>query len=329
MNGKIEDHFAKAMLDNTTVDGATELAEMEMEVLRNIAYIFSPCSVKKVVNNNRTEIKKIFKLAMKNNVIVGKECVSEFYEKIYVYLSKEYKNEYFYKNILANKLFIKKDKILKNSNFFTEFDVKNSIADVVIVKRHSTVYEIKTEFDNLSRLEKQINDYKKVFEYIYLVIPHSKLCIWESKIPKSVGIYVLTENNSLRKIRRSESHLSSICNFRVINCLRKNEILKIVKEHFGYLPTGEDVFVQEQSRKMLFELDEKDLYKYFVAALRNRRIGEDVKSLIEICPKPLRSAVLSAKPNNKQAKFLINIFEKDNYVSSLFTRKKTRIVSAN
>lgn len=51
----------------------------------------------------------------------------------------------------------------------SEFWVDMSKADSVVLNGTSTVYEIKTEFDNLSRLPQQLTDYSKVFDHINVV----------------------------------------------------------------------------------------------------------------------------------------------------------------
>ena len=54
--------------------------------------------------------------------------------------------------------------IPQNSTLINEFRVCNSKADIAIINGKSTVYEIKSKYDSLDRLESQIADYKKVFD---------------------------------------------------------------------------------------------------------------------------------------------------------------------
>ena len=88
------------------------------------------------------------------------------YIKLLIYfiiqLIKEYRNEYIFKNTIANKI-IKGRHRLSNVTYINEFRVVNSICDVAIFNGTSSAYEIKTELDNFDRLENQLADYKKGF----------------------------------------------------------------------------------------------------------------------------------------------------------------------
>jgi hypothetical protein len=66
--------------------------------------------------------------------------------------------------------FIKK--YLNRFNEITTFElnVGSSRLDIGRINGKSIAYEIKTELDTLEKLEKQISDYSKVFEYIYVII---------------------------------------------------------------------------------------------------------------------------------------------------------------
>ena len=44
-----------------------------------------------------------------------------------------------------------------------------------MINDRGVVYEIKTDLDNLIRLENQLKDYYKVFSYIYVVVGNKQL----------------------------------------------------------------------------------------------------------------------------------------------------------
>ena len=91
-----------------------------------------------------------------------------FFEKTYSYLFNNYRNEYVYKNAIANKILLGRHS-LNTSNLLTEFRVDKSKADIVILNGTSSVYEIKSEFDSFERLEEQIRSYRKVFGFINVI----------------------------------------------------------------------------------------------------------------------------------------------------------------
>lgn len=123
--------------------------------------------------------------------------IGEAISEIYHFMNYEYRNEYYYKNTILNQLLIKKHD-LYNTAALTELPIGNSKADFIMINDRGVVYEIKTDLDNLIRLENQLKDYYKVFSYIYVVVgnkqlPHVKEFLKDQK----VGIYELTASGRL------------------------------------------------------------------------------------------------------------------------------------
>ena len=94
--------------------------------------------------------------------------------RIYSYMDNEYRNEYYYKNTLFNNLLLQKHSLLETAAL-TELPIANSKADFVMINGKGIVYEIKTDLDNLQRLESQIIDYYKVFKYVNVVVSKKQL----------------------------------------------------------------------------------------------------------------------------------------------------------
>ncbi len=88
--------------------------------------------------------------------------------EIYSFMGKKYRNEYYYKNTMLNKLLFKRHDYRKTSAL-TEVPIANSKADFVMINGKGVVYEIKTELDNLERLGAQISDYYKAFTNVVIV----------------------------------------------------------------------------------------------------------------------------------------------------------------
>ena len=77
-------------------------------------------------------------------------------------------------NLLYDK--IRNGKILNNYlgkefSIKSEFWFSNSRADLAVFDGTSVGIEIKSDRDNFSRLKKQLNDYHRFFEYVFVVIP--------------------------------------------------------------------------------------------------------------------------------------------------------------
>lgn len=112
-----------------------------------------------------------------------------------------------------------------------EFNVGSSRLDYARLNGHSYAYEIKTELDTLDKLDKQIADYSKVFEYVHVVChpDHYKKVL--AKVPEYCGIITYnTEKKefpfSFRKKRILNSAIDP--NFQ-LSALTTKELEKILK----------------------------------------------------------------------------------------------------
>lgn len=83
------------------------------------------------------------------------------------------------------------DKKYQDKTITTEISINTSygvkIADVVLSNGHAVAFEIKSEFDTIKRLDKQINGYSEVFEYVYFVYWDEKYDLESLKLPENIG----------------------------------------------------------------------------------------------------------------------------------------------
>ncbi len=127
---------------------------------------------------------------------------TEVFEHSYSALSKEYRTEYFFKNIVAERLLLGRHS-LNTATVLPEFRVGRNKADCVILNGSSTCYEIKSDFDNLDRLSEQLASYKKLFDKIYVVVGKLHLSKVLNSCDSEVGILELTPRKNLRTIREA------------------------------------------------------------------------------------------------------------------------------
>lgn len=130
-----------------------------------------------------------------------------------------YHNEAFVKASVVNSL--KKE---KNVTFF-EMPLLNSRIDICSINGHSCAYEIKTEYDSFKRLGKQIDDYLKVFEFVYVVCPFDKVDELQKIIPNCVGVIGYDNSQTVCKlITIKEASLSNTIDpFIQLSLLHKKE----------------------------------------------------------------------------------------------------------
>lgn len=89
----------------------------------------------------------------------------------------------------------------KAENVVAAFEIKtpSSRLDFLRVNGHTISYEIKSEVDSLQKLDKQIKDYSRLFDYNYVVIDRKHLEKVMEIIPKHYGIYVSGRNKMVRE----------------------------------------------------------------------------------------------------------------------------------
>ena len=153
---------------------------------------------------------------------------SDLLKKSYSVISKYYRCEYVYKNELI-KLLLKKYGT-RNSVYFNEFRVGNSIADMVMFNGESKAFEIKTEYDTPRRLDKQMDDYKRFFDKCYIIVPEDKVDEYRDILESTTGIIAMSRNNGriiLKEIRHAEQN--ERFEFEALmSCLRTEEYKNIV-----------------------------------------------------------------------------------------------------
>jgi len=69
-----------------------------------------------------------------------------------------------------------------------ELNAGGSRADLCMVNGKSMVFEIKTQYDTFNRLDNQLLDYMKVFEYINVIVPEEKIAEVKKNLDKNIGI---------------------------------------------------------------------------------------------------------------------------------------------
>lgn len=143
----------------------------------------------------------------------------ELFNKI---LLKYYPNETCIKAEFINHILLKG----KTHVGIFELPVGSSRADLCKINGTSIAYEIKTDLDNISRLNKQIKDYRYIFEQVYLICSSKKVVELEKLIPKECGIYTYHINrlgNYSFDLTRKGIHSNTINPKKQLQLLRKQE----------------------------------------------------------------------------------------------------------
>ena len=82
------------------------------------------------------------------------------------------------------------------------YGIKRKVVDLVVLQNKKIIaVEIKSDSDNLSRLEEQISEYKKIFDYVLIITTEKHASRISEIVPSEIGIYVFKENLLMKKFR--------------------------------------------------------------------------------------------------------------------------------
>lgn len=237
---------------------------------------------------SENSVPESFSKCVKRYIKTENATIGEAISEIYHFMDCEYRNEYYYKNTILNQLLIKKHD-LYNTAALTELPIGDSKADFIMINGRGVVYEIKTDLDNLLRLENQIKDYYKVFSYVYVVVGNKQLPrVKEFLKDQKVGIYELTASGKLicrKKALCNKENLSYEAMFQV---LRKAEFESILLKHFHELPEVNSFQYYRECQKWLERVNIITLQKDMMRCLKARTLMLVENKLEEKVPYELR-----------------------------------------
>ena len=253
---------------------------------------------------NNLILKRFFSKAVLHNLLSGNDegifdCVVRRYvvepkgkpygkliSEIYTYMDKDYRTEYYYKNTMLNKLLLKKHNY-KKTIVLTELPIGNSKADFIMINGKGTVYEIKTELDNLDRINSQIEDYYKAFSEVVIVTYTDNIEKVLETVPETVGIMELTKRRALRTVRDSMEVYSKLDYYTIFKILRKYEFEYILATQGYDLPRVSQFQYYSGCFNLINKIDICVLQKLMLKELKKRMRIETVEFSIDV-PEELR-----------------------------------------
>lgn len=189
----------------------------------------------------------------------------------YKILERSYPNEYVVKNEFLNN-FLKKELGNENSIIYNEFRIGKAIADLAMFNGISKVFEIKTILDKEYRLSNQIQEYKKIFNEIYIIIPVVQLSKYIN-YDKTIGIISFDNENRKFELVQKSVRSYDIDKDVVMEVLHTKEYIQIVNSYFNKLPEM-NAFNQFQICKDLIKkIPSRELNDLFLKAIKGRSIN--------------------------------------------------------
>ena len=277
----------------------------------DLSKIFSPTILKELCSTGNS--KKLRKILDELNLLYQvdlKKNLESFFNDVYKILLKNYRNEYIYRSIIIKKILLGIHS-LNTAHLINECRVGNSKADCVILNGTSTVYEIKTQFDTFSRLHSQLDDYKKAFEYVYIVVPIETLKKLEGyNLDENIGIMVLNKNSTISKTRLAKSNKNYFNKETIFDILRKNEYIEIISKYYE-IPSMPNTKIYTYCKRLFTELDIELIHAELVQILKKRDVSDLQKKVILNVPDSLKALSMQTKLTDKEKNNLLELLQKD------------------
>ena len=227
--------------------------------------------------------KQISKLEIKNVNQTNLDILRFLYKS----LQKEYRCEYVYKNNLTIELF--KNYKTSETSILNEFRIGTSKADLVLLNGSIKVFEIKTELDGLGKLSKQLIDYQKIADEVYIVTDEKFIDKIKSTYQDSnIGIIVLNQKNKLIIIKNAISNYSLFDFETIFKTLRKQEYIDLVLDNFGYVPDVPNTKIYKTCFNLLKNIELVEFQKQVLRKLKLRTYSISNNLISNRTPKELK-----------------------------------------
>jgi len=238
-----------------------------MDELNLLNRVFSHKTLSELLSNGESEI---LEQATKRYLGTDDLDSQEKFAQLYSILSKHYRNEYFYKNTLINKVLLGKHS-LNTTTALSEIWLNRSKADLILLNRQAVVYEIKTELDNLERLEGQLSDYYQVFDRVMIITDESHLeKVLDRYQGSSVGISIISKRNTIRCLQEAKQNSAYLEHRSMYKILRKEERRRVLERFYPELPQVDQFAEFECYYELFAKIPCESLNQQLIVELKKR-----------------------------------------------------------
>ena len=237
--------------------------------LRDYSSLFSRSEALQWYDENWSSVK--LKIERYDRGILQKNCSYLSYLKhVYKVLERFYPNEYIYKNEFIRQWLLQEVGI-NGSVLFSEFRLGKAVADLAMFNGVSKVFEIKTLLDKESRLSHQLDQYRRLFNELYVIIPESK-AINYLKRDESIGVITYSPGDGSFQLLRKATHRLEIEVNVLMQVLHTHEYIKIVEQYYGEYPACNDFNKFRECEALIRKIPLDVLNRLFIAAMKQRKI---------------------------------------------------------
>ena len=259
-----------------------------------ISRLFSSSVIKEMARTGKSPL--LARLARESgllDVLRPPNTVSDLFEAAFSILKKKaHRHEYVYKSALTNNVLLGTHN-LQTASMITEFRSGQCKADLVIFNGTATVYEIKSERDTLSRLERQIAAYRDIFATVYVIAGENHIDDIMEQVPQDVGVMLLSPKNSITRVRKAISQPERTRPEAIFDSLRTAEAKRILTDFGITVPNVPNTVLNQYLRSLFVTLSPSQAHEGMVQTLRQTRTLMPLENLVKSLPSSLHAVALT------------------------------------
>ena len=236
--------------------------------------------------------------------ISGRETLADLYSASFTVCAASEKSEYVYKNALVEKYLFGRHSLRTAAALF-EIAVGTSKLDALLITDAMAAFEIKTERDELGRLEGQVRAYQRAFPRVWLFTCDRHVVAAEKILPPEVGLAVLTKRYRISVLRPALTHDSNLDRSTMFRMLRQAELLRFLAANdAGITPNTR---VLSRALEIAASIEPVAINRFVASQLKSRATAN--VSLAAILPRPLAALALALRLSSVQSQRLADAME--------------------
>lgn len=273
--------------------------EYDINQLRDYSSLFSRQEANLWYKNEFSSLKKKLDRYDKSFLNRGSTYVS-YLKYVYKVLERFYPNEYVYKNEFI-KQWLLEEIGQSNAVLFNEFRMGKAVVDLAMFNGISKAFEIKTHLDKVTRLDNQLEQYKKLFNQIYVIVPEIKSDLY-LKRDKETGVITYDQDKSIFCLARKSIQNFEIDPEALMQVLHTNEYIKIVELYYGTIPRFTDFNKFDVCKELIKQIPPKNLNDLAIRLIKERKINNSFSKR----ESQFNQIFLSLNYNSNQKKLLLS-----------------------
>ena len=274
---------------------------MPATVEREASKLFSTAVFRDIATGKSSRRADATTTRLRTDLGLGREATNHrVVAAAYDLLRQGYRSEYFYRNLIASKVFVGRHRAAR-SVLLNEFRVGESVADCVLINGRGAVYEIKTEFDSPDKLQSQISNYYRAFPLVNVVAHASDATRYLRLLGDSpVGLIAVGPRDRLSVVKEPEVTTDAFDIPTMFNSLRLSEVTRVLEDQFGSLPLVPNGLRYAAYLELAQQMMPIDFQTRMQAALKDRKLRHSRNLMMTAALIPLRAVVAQLDPDERQ-----------------------------